>query len=237
MHASIRSRRQAGRLLAAFLLPLLLTACGAERERQASFASWKQADPVPQAQAGLVPVVHEVRFLPADIEISDVEREALHLFLARNGVRPGDRVSLSVAVAGAGDAARAGNRLASVRAELIRQGVQAAVLPPGSAEPLEPDRVLVTAMRLAVLPVECPGYNTTVALDYEHRPLLSPGCANAVNLGLMVANPADLAQGRPLGPADGEGATLAVQRYRAGVTYPSDASPQTVPFRLDTSTD
>ena len=38
--------------------------------------------------------------------------------------------------------------------------------------------------------------------DQEWRPIGQLGCANAVNLGLMVANPADLATGRPLAQLD-----------------------------------
>ncbi len=39
------------------------------------------------------------------------------------------------------------------------------------------------------------------------------GCATAVNLGLMVASPADLAGGRQLAPANGKPAAAAVDRY------------------------
>jgi pilus assembly protein CpaD len=225
----------AGRLVAAALLPILLASCAAERERQVAFSSWKQADPIPQAEVAQVPIVHEVRFAPADLQVSDIEREALYLFLVRNGVRTGDRVTVSVAIPNSAESTRAGNRLASVRAELIRQGVFPTILAPGSATVVPaPDRVLVTATKLAVLPIECPGYNTPIQLDYEHRPMLNPGCANATNLGLMVADPADLAQGRPLGPADGEGSTAAIQRYRAGAVYPTGQPQSDVPFRLDT---
>lgn len=226
-----------GRLLAAALLPVVLAACAAERERQIAFSSWKQADPAPRAQVAQVPVNHEVRFAPADLQISDIEREALYLFLARTGVRPGDQVRLSVAVPTAADATRAGNRLASVRAELIRQGIQPTILASGSSGPAPgPDRVLVTATTLAVLPIDCPGYNAPIQFDYEHRPLLNPGCANAINLGLMVANPADLAQGQPMSPGDAEFGATAVQRYRAGAVYPyGGQEQQKVPFRLTTN--
>ena len=45
-------------------------------------------------------------------------------------------------------------------------------------------------------------------------PLSNLGCANAVNLGLMIAEPADLTRGRPLGTADGIREAEAVVRYR-----------------------
>lgn len=42
------------------------------------------------------------------------------------------------------------------------------------------------------------------------------GCSNAVNLRAMVADPADLERGRPLGPANGIRATLGVENYELG---------------------
>jgi hypothetical protein len=39
------------------------------------------------------------------------------------------------------------------------------------------------------------------------------GCANATNLGLMVASPADLASGRPFTGIEAQPAASAVQRY------------------------
>ena len=42
------------------------------------------------------------------------------------------------------------------------------------------------------------------------------GCSNTANLGLMVADPLDLKEGRTMGPADGEFGALRIQRYREG---------------------
>ena len=46
------------------------------------------------------------------------------------------------------------------------------------------------------------------------------GCSNANNLGVMVANPRDLVEGRTLEPADGEANARSVQRYRLGEITP-----------------
>ena len=45
---------------------------------------------------------------------------------------------------------------------------------------------------------------------------LPVGCANAANLGAMVAEPGDVEHGKELAPADGERAALGVAAYRAG---------------------
>jgi type IV pilus biogenesis protein CpaD/CtpE len=51
----------------------------------------------------------------------------------------------------------------------------------------------------------------------------------------MVANPSDLAQGRPIGPADAEAMAAGIQRYRTDGTYPSGDGVTTVPFRVVTN--
>jgi pilus assembly protein CpaD len=119
---------------------------------------------------------------------------------------------------------------------LQRLGITSSVV---QAEPTNDkstgDEIVVFAQTVAVLPPDCPGYNTPITLDYEWRPETKLGCANAVNLGLMVANPGDLAQGRPIGPADAEAQALAIQRYRTGAVYPQGEGQQNVPFRVVTN--
>jgi type IV pilus biogenesis protein CpaD/CtpE len=53
------------------------------------------------------------------------------------------------------------------------------------------------------------------------------GCTIAVNLRANVANPADLEIGRPLGPADGQRETLAIEAYQQGKIKPLPASSST----------
>src|SRR5262249_34589461 len=150
-----------------------------------------------------VPVGHAVMFAPSSIAVSDVEREALDEFLHRYTINPGDHVTLSVPAPAAADAVQLGNRIAAVRSELSQRGIAANVVtaPPGATPG---NSIVIVGQALAVLPVDCPGYNQPVQFDFEHQPLFNPGCSNANNLGLMVANPADLQSGAPIPPADGE---------------------------------
>ena len=70
-------------------------------------------------------------------------------------------------------------------------------------------------MRATAIEPDCPGYNEPVtSFDRFGRPNMAIGCANEINLGLMVADPNDLVRGRPLAPADAERSALAVQKYR-----------------------
>ena len=69
-----------------------------------------------------------------------------------------------------------------------------------------PGRYLVT------LPA-CPNWSQYPASDFTNARSSNFGCATASNLGLMVANPADLVAGRELAHADGTPAVSAVTRY------------------------
>jgi hypothetical protein len=52
---------------------------------------------------------------------------------------------------------------------------------------------------------------------------LPVGCANAANLGAMVADPGDVEHGKELAPADGERAALGVVEYQGGKAKGSGA--------------
>jgi hypothetical protein len=52
------------------------------------------------------------------------------------------------------------------------------------------------------------------------------GCANALNLRLMVADPRDLERGAALAPASGDAAFAAAERHRLGEVKPLGASSQ-----------
>jgi type IV pilus biogenesis protein CpaD/CtpE len=80
----------------------------------------------------------------------------------------------------------------------------------------------------------CPQWTEFPTDRHSNRDSPYLGCSTAMNLRAMVENPADLEQGRPLGPTDGEHAASAVERYQqdkvksgqgAGALVPSVAMP------------
>jgi pilus assembly protein CpaD len=234
MKTNTRTLRQAASVLALCLAPLAMSAC--TDHRLVTEATWKQQEPVARPAVQRVDVQHVVPFAAKDLEMTDVEREALAMFVRQSNLQPGSHVSVAAPTKTATQVARSRNRLASVRNELQRMGVSSSIV---QAEPTNNqstgDEIVVFAQTVAVLPPDCPGYNQPITLDFEWRPNTRLGCANAVNLGLMVANPNDLAQGRPVGPADAESNALGVQRYRTDQTYPTADSVNSVPFRVVTN--
>ncbi len=234
MTTTHRTLRQACSVLALCLAPLALSAC--TEHRLVTHATWKQQEAFARPEVRRVDVQYVVPFAPKASEMTDVEREALGMFVRQNNLQPGTHLSVAAPTKNATQAARSRNRLASVRNELQRLGVSSSVV---QAQPTNNqstgDEVVVFAQTVAVLPPDCPGYNSPIVLDFEWRPNTRLGCANAVNLGLMVANPSDLAQGRPVSAADGEAMALGIQRYRTANTFPTGQSQSNVPFRVDTN--
>jgi pilus assembly protein CpaD len=226
--------RQAVSVMALCLAPLAMTAC--TDHRLVTEATWKQQEAPAQPRVQRVDAQYVIPFASKDLEISDVEREALAMFVHQSNLQAGSHVAVAAPTKTAAQAARARNRLASVRNELQRMGISSSIVQAESTNNQSTgDEVVVFAQTVAVLPPDCPGYNQPVTLDYEWRPETRLGCSNAVNLGLMVANPSDLAQGRPLSAADGEAMALGVNRYRTDATYPSGDAASAVPFRINTN--
>jgi pilus assembly protein CpaD len=60
----------------------------------------------------------------------------------------------------------------------------------------------------------CPDWSRDPAATTLNLPLGNLGCATLSSLGQMVADPADLQRGRPLGPADATREAEAIVRYR-----------------------
>lgn len=219
--------RNAAVALAALSVPALLGGCSSweSNERLITYGAWRQMEEPPMPRVEQVPVRHVVHFLPGADIMTAADRVALASFLASNGISRGAQVAVSVVSPDPASGMRAANRLEAVSSTLNRMGIATVVQPAagdqgGSVVLGQRDDVAVVAYSLAVLPQECPGYTTPVQIDESHRPVPAFGCSNAANLGMMVANPEDLVQGRALAPADGEGSVLSIQRYRSGTTTP-----------------
>lgn len=234
MTTNHRTLRHACSVLALCLAPIALSAC--TDHRLVTHSTWKQQEAFAQPEVRRVDVQHVIPFAPKTLELSDVEREALAMFVRQNNLQPGTHVSVAAPAKTAAQTARSRNRLASVRNELQRQGISSSIVQAqATTDQSTGEEIVVFAQTVAVLPPDCPGYNTPIVLDYEWRPNTRLGCANAINLGLMVANPSDLAQGRPISAADGEAMALGVERYRAAGTFPTGAGQANVPFRVETN--
>jgi pilus assembly protein CpaD len=148
----------------------------------------------------------ELAFPPGSARLSAAAESRLDRLVANGAIGPADRVTVTVA----GPSGLAAAREAAVARQLLRWGIVAEAQPlPAVAR----DRALVTIGRYSVTLPPCPNWSQPRANDFTNAPTSNFGCATAVNLGLMVASPADLAAGETLGPAAGQPAAAAVTRY------------------------
>ncbi len=190
------------------------------------------AQPLPRPVLAAVEHAHSVRFATDSAALSSAEAQNLARFLAAvpDGSRPSARV-IGHADRRAGNAYNLdlSRRRAAAVARLVREAgvesVAVTIVPMGEsmaeaevgdAAGMARDREveIVVSGAEVVLP-GCPDWTRDPGYDPLNLPLSNLGCANAVNLGLMVADPADLAATSTTSPADGVREAEAIARYRS----------------------
>jgi pilus assembly protein CpaD len=165
----------------------------------------------------------DVRFAPGSSHLAATDAARLRGLAASGSVSGTDRVT----VAAAGNPALATARFESIAAVLLPYGIVASQRTIGG---VPANRAIIEAGRYMVSLPPCPNWSKWAPLDYSNTHASNFGCSNAVNLGMMVASPADLVEGRPLGFADAVPAVAAVQRYQADkVVLPAAATLTAIP--------
>ncbi len=179
---------------------------------------------------------HVVHFATDRAELAPSELESLRAFLASLPVEGRYRVTvLGHADERGGDAYNLAlsERRARYVAEILRahgaERVEIVQRALGEHRPVDPGRgepawgrnrrvEILVDQWLAAVP-RC-GRGERHPLLHGQQLLPELGCATAANLVAMVADPADLGDGRPLGPADGVREAEAVVRYRTDKVRP-----------------
>jgi len=184
---------------------------------------WRQIPASPENQAETIIFEQRVAFGSETALLDRAGTAAIDRLLKEADPAPGSLIRLSVAGSQDGTATfdrKTLQRLESVRVALSNRGYESALADSAVARvaALQDQEVGLTVTKvMAVLP------------DCDQPQPLEPdppsfdrgfGCSNTYNLGVMVADPADLARGRPLDPADAERASLSVYRYRVGEEEP-----------------
>ncbi len=148
----------------------------------------------------------EVAFAAGSAYLPPAELRKIDQWVLSGSIRPADRVQ----IAAAGPPGLAERRTAAISGELLRYGIVATALP---IDVVPANRAVVSIGRYAVTLPTCPNWSQSLRYEFTNALSSNYGCANATNLGLMVASPADLASGRPFTGADAQPASSAVQRY------------------------
>jgi len=197
----------------ALVLALALTSCGPVLTSERSDA--EAAKDVLVERAATAPI--RLRFV-AGSELP-VAADAAHLrsLAARGDIRSSDRVSVAIG----GDPMLGAARFAAIEAALADYGIYARQASPAG---VPANHAIIDIRRYLVTTPPCPNWSGNPVLDLSNVHASNFGCATAVNLGRLVANPADLVEGRTVGPADALPAVAAVQRYQTDrVVLPTSA--------------
>lgn len=181
-------------------------------------AQFEGVAPMKRNEVDIVHLTHEVRF-GAEGAMAEGEAERLTSFLSTTGVGYGDVLQLDSPEGAAKTARR--NAIAAI---LMRHGLQLtggnAVI--GLAPNADTVRLIVT--RHTVTSPGCPDWSQPSIKNWHNGQSSNHGCANATNLGAMIADPAELLAGTPYGGAYAPKAASAVETYRN--TKGTGAAPQ-----------
>lgn len=226
--------RKLSKLTAVLSLSLLGAGCAGDPERTPEaqavadvvnhvfyHAKWQQIPATPENQAESILFQQSVFFEDGSAVLRRGEEQAIDALLIEAEPDPGTIVTLHAGESrDPADDRLTLQRLEAVRMALADRGYQAVLgsAPRVPAPGTEGNEVRLSLTKyMAILP-DCtqpqPLEPDLPAFDAAF------GCSNANNLGVMVANPADLERGRTLEPGDGEALSRSVQRYRLGEIEP-----------------
>lgn len=114
-----------------------------------------------------------------------------------------------------------GGPIQTARAERVRRSLSSAgarwvgtAVEPTMA--MGADQVVVVRSEYRVGTRDCPNHGSGGQWNPNASQMSNFGCANAYNMGQMLARPRDAALGRDPGPADATVSSAAIQRYRDG---------------------
>jgi type IV pilus biogenesis protein CpaD/CtpE len=154
-----------------------------------------------------------VDFAPGSARLDPAQERQVREMVA--GSRSGPRDEFVVVTDGSGGPIQQ-SRASQVANSLSRAGarwVSASVEPSVTRGP---DQIVVVRSEYRIAGHNCQTYTTSAIWNPNESDMPGIACADAYNMGQMLARPRDAAIGRTVGPADGQVNADAVQRYREG---------------------
>lgn len=182
-----------------------LSGCLAEK------SMWSENDTIKRNSVALHHITHDVAFSGDATGLTDAQAEDIDRFLARSMAGYGDTFAID-----AGEDRVSASRREALVSYLRARGLVVSAEPAVYGASLTSGTVRLILNRYVVTPPPCPDWRHPTNPDFNNQPSGNFGCATQTNLGLMVANPRDLVDGKSLGTTDAENAAKAVQNYREG---------------------
>jgi pilus assembly protein CpaD len=196
------------RLLAATAVTLPMVGCGG-MDDPTRVAGWtlidtSQRHPILVSQE---PTTHLVGIRRGSNGLSPAQRAELLNFAAHYRTTDSGNSRLIVTVpSGAANEVSAMYAVGEIRSLLTEQGFgeSSISVEAYSAEGAKDPPIRVSYMRYVAEPPQCGDWSTNLAYDPMNMPYPNLGCAQQRNLGVMIANPADLLGPRSETPRSGE---------------------------------
>jgi len=150
-------------------------------------------------------------FAPGSARLDPAQDRELRAMVARGG--RAERDEFVIVSDGSGGLQQ--SRTTEVAHSLTQAGARWVTrsIEPGTVR--GPDQLVVVRSQY-YLARNCPTYTPSTSWNPNESDMPGLGCADAYNMGQMLARPRDAAIGRSPGPADGQVNADAVQRYREG---------------------
>jgi len=192
---------------------------------EATEEDWSEVRTQREPRAEMVQYRHDVTFSPGAYTMTSAQGQRLSSFLSRVDVGYGDTVVLMAEPAEGADFGTA-SRLTERRAETVSDFLAINridakdLLSRVGDSPSSDNAVTVVVRRHVVALPACPDWTDKPGNNQTNQPMSNWSCATATNLGMMVADPGDLARGRQPGYADGERRAMSIENYRRGETAP-----------------
>ncbi|MBS0526666.1 MAG: hypothetical protein JSS04_23755 [Proteobacteria bacterium] len=177
------------------------------------------ADPVAQQAVGEARYTPEradslmaFDFAPGSVQLDPSQEGQVRALVAD---RHGQRDEFVVVTDGFGGAMQQ-RRAAHVASRLSQAGARWVTASVEPSMTRGPDQIVVVRSEYRIGERNCPSYTPSTIWNPNESDMAGFGCADAYNMGQMLARPRDGAVGRAPGPADGQVNADAVQRYREG---------------------
>ena len=203
-----------------FSLLALIGICGLLSGCGSSPKHWSESNVEKRNKVELVRLIHDVDFAATRQEgaaLTGPGAAALDAFLVKNDVGHYDELSVDLPKAADTDALKANlAHRKALAAYLAGRGLKLAdAVTPYGNEP-RPGTVRLVVGRYVVTPPKCGDWSKPAGPDYQNTVSSNYGCATTSVLGMMVANPRDLIEGRKLAPASGATGADAIKTYYEG---------------------
>jgi len=190
---------------------LLLAAC------RPAATEWTESEAPNRLRLDDATVSVNVRFAAGSAYLLPADAQRLRAMAATGTISASDRVS----VAAGGGPGLAEARRDAISAALLPYGIVTSPLPLAG---VPANHAVVQVGRYVVTLPPCPNWSKPPGTDFTNSFASNFACATQTNLGQMVASPADLVSGQPLGPTAGPPAVGAVQRYMTDKVKPPVAA-------------